>query len=67
VIGREHSTLGVTLDSVARPHARAEHQPVGDLWPQEGLFFRSDQLQLRKKGVPILFFHDRGYIQITTR
>ena len=56
VIGREHSNLGVTLDSVAAAHRELNIKPVGDLWPQEGLFFRSDHYNFAKKGVPILFF-----------
>ena len=56
VIGREHSNLGVTLDSVAAAHRELNIKPVGDLWPQEGLFFRSDHFNFAKKGVPILFF-----------
>jgi len=56
VIGREHSNLGVMLDSVATAHRELHIKPVGDLWPQEGLFFRSDHYNFAKKGVPILFF-----------
>ena len=56
VIGREHSNLGTTLDSVAAAHRELGIKPVGDLWPQEGLFFRSDHFNFAKKGVPILFF-----------
>ena len=56
VIGREHSNLGGTLDSVAAAHRELNIKPVGDLWPQEGLFFRSDHYNFAKKGVPILFF-----------
>jgi hypothetical protein len=56
VIGREYSNLGATLDSVAAAHAELGIKPVGDLWPQEGLFFRSDHYNFAKKGVPILFF-----------
>src|SRR2546430_3090749 len=56
VIGREHSNLGVLLDSVAAKHRELNITPVGDLWPQEGLFFRSDHYNFAKKGVPILFF-----------
>jgi len=56
VIGREHSNLGVTLDSVAAAHRELNIKPVGDLWPQEGLFFRSDHYNFARKGVPILFF-----------
>ena len=56
VIGREHSNLGATLDSVAAAHRELDIKPVGDPWPQEGLFFRSDHYNFAKKGVPILFF-----------
>jgi Zn-dependent M28 family amino/carboxypeptidase len=56
VIGREHSNLGATLDSVAAAHPELNIKPVGDLWPQEGLYFRSDHYNFAKKGVPILFF-----------
>jgi Zn-dependent M28 family amino/carboxypeptidase len=56
VIGREHSNLGATLDSVAAVHRDLNIKPVGDLWPQEGLYFRSDHYNFAKKGVPILFF-----------
>jgi peptidase M28-like protein len=56
VIGREHSNLGATLDSVAALHPELNIKPVGDLWPQEGLYFRSDHYNFAKKGVPILFF-----------
>jgi Peptidase family M28 len=56
VIGREHSNLGAMLDSVAAAHPELKIKPVGDLWPQEGLYFRSDHYNFAKKGVPILFF-----------
>ena len=56
VIGREHSNLGATLDSVAAAHRDLNIKPMGDLWPQEGLYFRSDHYNFAKKGVPILFF-----------
>jgi hypothetical protein len=56
VIGREHSNLGATLDSVAAMHRELNIKPMGDLWPQEGLYFRSDHYNFAKKGVPILFF-----------
>jgi len=56
VIGREHSDLGTTLDSVARAHPELNIKPVGDLWPQEHLYSRSDHYNFARKGVPILFF-----------
>lgn len=56
VIGREHSNLGETLDRVAVAHPELRLTPVGDLWPQEGLFFRSDHVSFAHRGVPVLFF-----------
>lgn len=56
VIGREHSNLGETLDRVAAAHPELRLTPVGDLWPQEGLFFRSDHVSFARRGVPVLFF-----------
>jgi hypothetical protein len=56
VIGREHSDLGAVVDREARVHPELRLRPVGDLWPQEGLFFRSDHFNFAKHGVPILFF-----------
>lgn len=56
VIGREHSDLGETLDQIAASHPELRITPVGDLWPQESLFFRSDHFNFAKQGIPILFF-----------
>jgi hypothetical protein len=56
VIGREHSDLGTTLDQVAAAHPELRMTPVGDRWPQENLYFRSDHYNFARKGVPILFF-----------
>jgi hypothetical protein len=56
VIGREYSSLGPTLDSVAAQHRQLDMTPVGDQWPEERIFFRSDHYNFAKNGVPILFF-----------
>ena len=56
VIGREHSDLGTTLDRIAAQHTDLRMQPVGDLWPEERFYYRSDHYNFAKKGVPILFF-----------
>lgn len=56
VIGREYSSLGPTLDSVAAAHKSLNMTPIGDQWPEERIFFRSDHYNFAKAGVPILFF-----------
>jgi len=56
VIGRDHSNLGATLDSVAKRHPELRMTPVSDPWPQENLYFRSDHFNFARKGVPVLFF-----------
>ena len=56
VIGREYSSLGPTLDSVAAAHKSLNMTPIGDRWPEERIFFRSDHYNFAKAGVPILFF-----------
>ncbi|HET7789550.1 MAG TPA: M28 family peptidase [Gemmatimonadales bacterium] len=68
VIGREHSDLATTLDTVAARHPELHLELFGDLIPQEGLFFRSDHFNFARKGVPILFFTSglhRDYHQVT--
>jgi len=56
VIGKEHSDLGATLNRVAAAHPELRMQPIGDIWPQENFYFRSDHYNFARKGVPILFF-----------
>jgi len=56
VIGREYSDLGTTLDQVATAHPELHMTPIGDRWPQENLYFRSDHYNFARKGIPILFF-----------
>ncbi|HXF95202.1 MAG TPA: M20/M25/M40 family metallo-hydrolase [Gemmatimonadales bacterium] len=56
VIGREHSDLGDWLERVAAAHPELDMHPIGDLWPQERFYFRSDHYNFARKGVPILFF-----------
>jgi hypothetical protein len=56
VIGREHSDLGA---AVARANGAAPElgiTVVGDLWPQEQFFFRSDHYNFARRGVPAIFF-----------
>jgi Zn-dependent M28 family amino/carboxypeptidase len=56
VIGREYSSLGPTFDSVAAAHPALDMTPIGDPWPEERIFFRSDHYNFARAGVPILFF-----------
>jgi hypothetical protein len=55
-IGKEHSTLGEVADRVAADHPELNMRLVGDLWPSENFYFRSDHYHFARKGVPILFF-----------
>jgi hypothetical protein len=56
VIGLEHSDLGQTLMRVAADHPELHMRPIGDIWPQEQFYFRSDHYNFARRGVPILFF-----------
>jgi len=55
-IGRDQSDLGATLDRVAAAHPELDMTPVGDLWPAESFYTRSDHYNFARHGVPILFF-----------
>jgi Zn-dependent M28 family amino/carboxypeptidase len=55
-IGKEHSSLGGTLDQVARRHPELNMTAIDDIWPQENFFSRSDHYNFAVRGVPILFF-----------
>jgi Zn-dependent M28 family amino/carboxypeptidase len=56
VIGREHSDLGSTLARVNAAHPELGMTAIGDLWPEENFYFRSDHYNFAKRGVPVLFF-----------
>jgi len=60
VIGREFSALGDVLDSVAASHPDLGITPIGDVWPDQKRFFRSDQYSFARRGVPSLFLSS-GY------
>lgn len=57
VVGREYSSLGETADRVTREHPELGMRLVGDAWPREMFFFRSDQISFARRGVPALYFH----------
>jgi len=56
VIGKPYSTLGELVDSVAAAHPELRMAVVGDRWPNEGFFFRSDHFNFARKGIPAVFF-----------
>lgn len=55
-IGVEHSTLGSTTRRVAEEHPDLGMHVVGDRWPGERLFYRSDHYHFARRGVPALFY-----------
>lgn len=55
-IGKEHSDLGATVERVAAAHPELRMSPIGDPWPNEQFFFRSDHYNFARFGVPVLFF-----------
>lgn len=55
-IGMQHSDLGATLTRVSGDHPELGMKPIDDIWPEEGLYFRSDHFNFARKGVPVLFF-----------
>ena len=56
VIGKEQSDLGTTLDRTAAEHPELQLTPIGDIWPDEHFYSRSDHYNFARRGVPILFF-----------
>ncbi len=57
LIGMEKSTLGEVIDSIARKYQNRYAKP--DQFPELGLFYRSDQFNFAKIGIPAVFF-DNG-------
>ncbi len=55
-IGKEQSSLGALVDSIAARHPELRLRVLGDTMPQERLFYRSDHFNFAQHGVPILFF-----------
>ena len=55
-IGKEHSSLGETLERVNQAHPELGMNAIDDLWPQEQFYFRSDHYNFARRGVPVLFF-----------
>jgi Zn-dependent M28 family amino/carboxypeptidase len=62
VIGLDMSTLGETIREIALQYNVTKESGeivdldvVGDLYPNEGYFYRSDQINFAKAGIPVLF------------
>jgi len=66
-IGQDYSSLGETVQQVAKAHPELGLVVAPDLWPQEQLFFRSDHFSFAKNGIPAIFFttglHDQYHKQ----
>jgi Zn-dependent M28 family amino/carboxypeptidase len=54
-LGGEYSILGPLIREVNARHPELRLTTSGDLWPQEQLFFRSDQLNFMRRDIPALF------------
>jgi hypothetical protein len=55
VLGLEYSSLGPTMLELNEAHPELGLATVPDLWPEEMLFFRSDQLNFMRRDIPALF------------
>jgi hypothetical protein len=55
-IGKQESTLGELVESVAASHPELDMDVIDDLWPEESFYTRSDHYNFARRGVPILFF-----------
>ncbi len=55
-VGMEASTLGATAREVAADHPELGMTVVGDRWPEENLFVRSDHYHFARNDVPAIFF-----------
>lgn len=55
-IGKEHSSLGETLERVNAARPDLGMTAIDDIWPDERFYYRSDHYNFARNGVPILFF-----------
>lgn len=55
-IGKDESSLGSTVDEVARRHPELGLSVIDDPWPEQHFYSRSDHYNFARAGVPILFF-----------
>jgi hypothetical protein len=56
VIGKERSDLGETLERVSGSHPDLDLAVIGDIWPDEGFYSRSDQSSFADRGIPSVWF-----------
>lgn len=54
LIGMEKSTLGEIIDAIARKYQNRYAKP--DQFPELGMFYRSDQFNFAKIGIPAVYF-----------
>jgi hypothetical protein len=55
-IGQDYSSLGQTVQAIAKARPGLGLVVAPDLWPEENLFLRSDHFSFASNGVPALFF-----------
>ena len=55
VLGMEYSSLGPLILAINRARPELRLATVPDMWPEEGLFFRSDQLNFMREDIPSVF------------
>ena len=55
VLGIEYSSLGPLILAVNRVRPELRLATVPDMWPEERLFFRSDQLNFMREEIPSIF------------
>jgi Zn-dependent M28 family amino/carboxypeptidase len=55
-IGQDYSSLGPSIQGIARAHPELGLTVAPDLWPEEQLFFRSDHFSFAVREVPAIFF-----------
>ena len=55
ILGKEYSSLGPLIDAVNARMPELNLTTAPDLWPQERLFFRSDQFNFMRREIPAIF------------
>ena len=55
-IGQDYSSLGPSVQAIARARPELGLVVAPDLWPEENLYTRSDHFNFARSGVPALFF-----------